>query len=77
MLGVRLTTCNDLCYVGSGYVSFKEIVRSKQRKFFVKMYNERFNLIDDPLGFTLKLVLRTRYCTTNYINEYASFKKQY
>ena len=40
MLGVRLTTCNDLCYVESGYVSLKAIVRSKQRKFFVKMYNQ-------------------------------------
>ena len=51
MLGVRLTTCNDLCYVESGYVLLKAIVRSKQRKFFVKMYNDRFNLIDDPLGY--------------------------
>ena len=36
LLDVRLTTCNDVCYIESGYVSLKAIVRSKQRKFYNK-----------------------------------------
>ena len=68
MLGVRLTTCNDVCYVESGYVSLKAIVKKKQRKFFVKMYSERFNLDDDPLSFALKLVLNNRYNTRTYLD---------
>ena len=67
MLGVRLTTCNDVCYVESGYTSVQAIIKSKQRKFFVKMHSERCNLVDDPLGLVLNLVLNSRYSTRNYI----------
>ena len=67
MLGVRYTSCNDVCYVESGYVSLNAIIKSKQRKFFVKMHHERLNMYDDPLGFVLRLVLRNRYNTNNYL----------
>ena len=67
LLGVRLTTCNDLCYIESGYTSLKAIVKSKQRKFFTKMHNDRINLLDDPFGFSLKLVLNNRYNTRTYL----------
>ena len=33
MLGVRLTTCNDVCYIESGYAPLKAIVKSEQRFF--------------------------------------------
>ena len=69
MLGVRHSTCNDMCYVESGYSSLKAIIQSKQRKFFVNMYNERCVLNDDPLGFVLKLVLNSRYRTKNYLTD--------
>ena len=36
LLGVRGTTCNDLCYLELGYPPLKDLVRSKQRKFFRK-----------------------------------------
>ena len=36
MLGVRHSTCNDMCYVESGYSSLKAIIQSKQRKFTKK-----------------------------------------
>ena len=48
LLDVRLTTCNDVCYIESGYVSLKAIVRSKQRLFYKKFYDERVNMLDDP-----------------------------
>ena len=69
LLGVRLTTCNDVCYIESGYPSLKSIVKSKQRKFFTKMYNERSILLDDPLGFVLKFVLSNRYTTRTYLKK--------
>ena len=40
LLGVRPTTCNDLCYIETGYASLKAIVKSRQRKFFAKMHNK-------------------------------------
>ena len=67
LLGVRPTTCNDLCYIETGYASLKAIVKSRQRKFFAKMHNKRINLLDDPFGFTLKLVLNNRYKTSSYL----------
>ena len=43
------------------------MVKSRQRKFFVKMYNDRINKCDDPFGLVLNLVLRSRYSTKNYV----------
>ena len=69
MLGVRGTTCNDICYVESGYPPVSAIIKSKQRSFFSKMYNERSNMLDDPLGFALKLALNSRYSTKRYLED--------
>ena len=68
LLGVRLTSCNDVCYIESGYNSLEAIVKSKQRKYFTKMFNERCEILDDPLGFTLRLVLNGNYRTGIYLN---------
>ena len=37
ILGVRLTTCNDVCYIESGYAPLSAIVENKQRILFGKM----------------------------------------
>ena len=68
LLGVRPTTCNDVCYVESGYLPLKTIVISKQRKFFKQVHSDRVNMLDDPLGFVLKLVLSSRYTTKTYLS---------
>ena len=67
MLGVRRTTCNDVCYVEAGYVPINAIVKSKQRKFFVNMHRDRIGIIDDPFGFIIDLVLKSRYNTEKYL----------
>ena len=67
MLGVRRTTCNDVCYLESGYAPLNAIVKTKQRKFFVNMYRDRMSVLDDPLGFVLKLVLDNRYSSRKYL----------
>ena len=69
MLGVRFTTCNDVCYLESGYSPLSAIIKSKQRKFFTKMFDVRTNMFDDPLGYVLKLVLSSRYNTKTYLND--------
>ena len=69
MLRVRLTTCNDLCYIESGYAPLKAIVKNKQRKFFVNMHHDRVTMQDDPLGFVIKLVLNSRYNTKRYLHD--------
>ena len=69
MLGVRYSTCNDICYVESGYVPLKAIVKNRQRKFFTKMYNDRIIMQDDPFGLVLRLVNETRYSTKKYLHD--------
>ena len=65
--GLRYSTCNDVCYVESGYVPLKAIVKSRQRKFFTRMYKDRIEMHDDPFSLVLKLVMRTRYTTKTYL----------
>ena len=67
LLDVRMTSCNDVCYVESGYNSLTSIVRHKQRHFFAKMMSERYGLQDDPLGYSLRLILGNNYNTSKYL----------
>ncbi len=69
MLGVRGTTCNDICYIKSGCPPLQAFVKSRQRKFYSKMYVECSNMDDDPFGFVMKTVMDTRYNTKAYVTE--------
>ena len=51
LLGVRTTTCNDMCYVELGYPPLKNLVLSRQRKFFYKMWEKILHINDDSLIF--------------------------
>ena len=68
LLGVRLTTCNDVCYVESGYPSLHSLVKSKQRSFFSKMWIEREGMEDDPLALAINVTREHRYHTRTYID---------
>ncbi len=72
LLGVRMNSCNDICYIESGYNSLSSIVRYKQINYFSKMVNERCGLLDDPLGYTLRLVLNSTHKTGNYLKNLAT-----
>ena len=37
LLGVRKTTCNEICYLELGLPPLKDLVRNKQRRFFSRM----------------------------------------
>ena len=68
LLGVRKTTCNDLCYLEMGYPPMKDLVIAKQRNFFVKMWSERSGMGDDPLTFAVNTIRNAGYRTSHYIN---------
>ena len=68
LLGVRLSTCNDLCYIESGCPPVKDLIKSKQRKFFKQMWNERSGYVDDPLAHAMSITIRSNSPTGKYIN---------
>ena len=68
LLGVRRTTSNDICYTELGYPPLQDLVKSRQRKFFSKIWQERSLMDDDPLVLVINTVLQARYNTRNYIN---------
>ena len=72
LLDVRLTTCSDVCYVEAGYPPLDALVRSKQRRFFSKMWLERERMEDDPLTLAIKTSMENSYQTQPYIAELLS-----
>ena len=48
LLGVRITTPNDLCLIEGGLRPLSAIVKSRQNKFFKKMLATRSEMNDDP-----------------------------
>lgn len=68
LLGVRKSTCNDVCYVESGYLPLPDIVRNKQHKFVHVMWQERSQLVDDPLVYVLNLAVNTNTVTGRNVN---------
>ena len=51
LLGVSITTPNDLCLVELGYAPFQAYVKNKQSKFFNSMVAKRADMEDGPLMF--------------------------
>ena len=69
ILGVRKTTCSDVCYIESGCPPIEALVKDKQYKYFRKVYRERSGMTDDPLTFALLLLMNTQYNTKNYVRD--------
>ena len=67
LLGVRITTANDLCYTELGVPSLKNYVKRKQYQFFSKMMSERQGMSDDPLCFALELTRTHNHKLYQYI----------
>ena len=68
LLGVRKTTCNDTCYLELGLPPLKDLVQSRQRKFFSGMLRECSLMDDNPLVLAIRTVLDARYNTRNYVH---------
>lgn len=67
LLDVRGNTCNDICYLESGYPPLRALVRKRQRDFFQKKWEERKEMNDDPFVFAVKTVLSIRISTRLYV----------
>ena len=71
LLGVRKSTCNDVCCVESGYPPLQDLVCYRQHKFVHASWRERIHQHDDPLHFVLNLVKHSATSTgrtvTNYV----------
>ena len=70
LLGVRKSTCNDVCYVEAGYPPLQDLVRNKQHKFIRTMWQERSSYTDDPLTFVIALVRGSSTCTGRMLKEF-------
>lgn len=70
LLGVRRTTCNDVCYVESGYPPLKDLIKYNQHKFFHKMWAERSEYQDDPLAFVIRTVINTNMITSRLVRDF-------
>ena len=68
LLGVRMSTCTDVCYAELGLPPLKFLVMAKQRKFLQRMWGERQLMVDDPWVHAVKLVLETNITTSRYID---------
>ena len=69
LLGVRKLTCNDVCFVESGYPPFKDLIKYRQHKFFHSMWQKRSQYDDDPLAFTIKITIDSNTPTSRTVRE--------
>ena len=66
---MRKTTTNDICLVELGLPPVKAFVKAKQRKFFNNMWNERLNMIDDPLKHAMMITCNYNDSISRYIKD--------
>ena len=67
LLGVRVTTCSDICQVELGLPPVAAIIKDKQTRFFQTMLRARSTMTDDPFMYCLNLTLHSRNKTARYI----------
>ncbi len=68
LLGVHLSTCNDVCFAELGLPPLRSLVMARQRKFFQSLWCERQHMINDPWVHVVKLVLASNTCTSRHID---------
>ena len=69
LLGVRSTTCNDLCLLELGMPSLQDYVNQKQRDFFQKLKNERVGRQDDPFLLSFQFMEENNKVLASYIEK--------
>ena len=67
LLGVRITTPNDLCLIEAGLRPLSGMVKNRQKKFFAKMLEERSDMTDDPLMHVLGITQEMNKVMWKYI----------
>ena len=69
MLGVRNTTCNDLCYLELGIPPVKALVMKQQRHFLQTLYRGRVDHHEDPWKYAVSLTIDARLATGRYLHD--------
>ena len=75
LLGVRMTTCNEICYLELGMPPLRALVTHRQRKFFRNMSRERSGMVDDPLMHAINLVLANNTPTSRFLSNLISHNR--
>lgn len=69
LLGVRITTPNDLCLIEAGLRPLSAIVKARQKKFFGKMLDARSDMKDDPFMHVFGISRELNKPMWNYIEK--------
>ncbi len=69
LLGVCMTTVNEICYLELALPALRALGTHKQRKFFSSMWRERRDMNDDPWTFVVRLVLEADTPTSRLISD--------
>ena len=67
LLGVRSSTCNDICYVELGLPPIKATITLRQRSFVRNMWRTRSGLNDDPWTFAMQIARGARNVTSRHL----------
>ena len=73
-LGVRVTTCSDICLVELGLPPVAAIIKDKQKRFFQTMLRARSTMTDDPFMYCLNLTLNSRNKTARYMTSVLDYQ---
>lgn len=68
VLGVRLSTSNDVCFAELELPPLRFLVMARQRKFYQTLWYERQHMIDDPWMHVVKLVFASNTRTSRHID---------
>ena len=74
LLGVRVTTCSDICLVELGRPPVAAIIKDKQTRFSQTMLRARSTMTDDPFMYCLNLTLHSRNKTGRYITSVLDYQ---
>ena len=69
VLGVRISTPNDLCLIELVYPTVKGRIQQAQSRFFRKIIREREGMVDDPFAQVWKLCLNSQTRAAKYVTE--------
>ena len=69
LLGVRITTSNDLCLMELNYPSLSARVKASQQKFLGNLLKDRHGMADDPFIAIWKICSNARTCGAKYLQK--------
>ena len=81
LLGVRVTTCSDICLVELGLPPVAAIIKDKHTRLFQTMLRARSTMADDPFMYCLNLTLglhsrnKTASCRTGVLDSQGEVRR--